>query len=158
MVEIRPLTVQSICQFDLTMYPFDIQECRVLIRSTLSVSRLTLRNDGINFLVGFQVIVFSFCVRMAYPHCFYSFSYDYKQVAMSYSWNILMHWSVPQIFSFGFVHWLIDPFLNFSCILIYRKKEYHSHYIFFYSVRGARHYIIFIHAFTERPSSTGVLC
>lgn len=52
LVEQRTLTVRSACQFDLSMYPFDVQACRVVVRSVLGVRSLTLLSEGVHFLVS----------------------------------------------------------------------------------------------------------
>ncbi|KAK8386807.1 hypothetical protein O3P69_017915 [Scylla paramamosain] len=50
LVEQRTLTVRSACQFDLSMYPFDVQACRVVVRSVLGVRSLSLLSEGVHFL------------------------------------------------------------------------------------------------------------
>lgn len=60
LVEQRTFTVRSACQFDLSMYPFDVQACRVVVRSVLGIRSLRLHSEGVHFLVGGGIK--SFCL------------------------------------------------------------------------------------------------
>ncbi|KAK7081342.1 hypothetical protein SK128_000315, partial [Halocaridina rubra] len=50
LVEIRTLTVKSNCLFDLSMYPFDVQVCQLLIRSALGARSVQLNTTGVNYV------------------------------------------------------------------------------------------------------------
>ena len=52
LVEQRTITVRSACQFDLSMYPFDVQECKVVVRSMVGIRSLRLNSKGVHFLVS----------------------------------------------------------------------------------------------------------
>ncbi|XP_068237916.1 uncharacterized protein [Palaemon carinicauda] len=49
-VDQRTQTVTSNCLFDLSMYPFDVQTCQLIIRSTLGARSVKLNTSGVNFL------------------------------------------------------------------------------------------------------------
>ncbi|XP_066964559.1 LOW QUALITY PROTEIN: uncharacterized protein [Macrobrachium rosenbergii] len=49
-VDQRTLTVTSNCLFDLSLYPFDVQTCQLIIRSTLGIKSVKLNTTGVNFV------------------------------------------------------------------------------------------------------------
>ncbi|XP_064079530.1 uncharacterized protein LOC135196619 [Macrobrachium nipponense] len=49
-VDQRTLTVTSNCLFDLSMYPFDVQTCQLIIRSTHGIKSVKLNTTGVNFV------------------------------------------------------------------------------------------------------------
>ena len=52
LLEQRTITVRSACQFDLSMYPFDVQQCKVVVRSVVGIRRLRLNSESVHFRVS----------------------------------------------------------------------------------------------------------